>query len=65
MAALLKLLGRELSDETAAADEKDFHVCFSELLSRISQAFTLPGSHLLACYVCYTFNRALGQPIKG
>jgi hypothetical protein len=29
MAALVKLLGRELSDEAAAADEEGFHDCFS------------------------------------
>jgi hypothetical protein len=31
MAALLKLLSREWSDETAAADEKDFHVVLFRL----------------------------------
>jgi hypothetical protein len=32
MAALLKVLGGELSDKTAAANEKNFHICISNSL---------------------------------
>jgi hypothetical protein len=34
MAALLKLLGCELSDETAAANEKDFHAVLLDVFSK-------------------------------
>ena len=36
MAALLKLLSREWSDETTAADKKDFHVVLFRLKPRFS-----------------------------